>query len=281
MSQRLPEVPTTTRIYTRADLLALGWSSHRIAGEVRAGRLLRPRRGSYLEPTAPTAVVEAVAAGGRLACLSALAQFGVFVRMIDAVHVHFAKSRSRLPHAVRQRRHWRPLVRSMHPRSACVDVFDALIQAIDCQSPRDAVASVDSALHLGLLRHDELAELFSHVSWRKRRLRHLVDGRAESGCETLVRLMLRGMGARYDLQVVFAGIGRVDILVDGWLVIECDSRAHHSDWESQRRDRRRDQELAARGYVVYRPIAEDILFHPERVIAAIRGLRARLHRASA
>lgn len=168
--------------------------------------------------------------------------------------------------------HWRPLVRTPHPASGSVEVFDALIQAIECQAPRDAVATVDSTLNLGLLGADDLDELFSHVGVRRRALRGLVDGRAEAGTETLVRLTLRALGARVEVQVRIRGVGRVDLLVDGWLVVECDSRAFHSSWASQRDDRRRDQELAAQGYCVYRPIAEDILFHPEVVIGALRGL---------
>lgn len=68
------------------------------------------------------------------------------------------------------------------------------------------------------------------------------------------------------------GVGRVDFVVDGWLIVECDSFAHHSDWEAQRRDRRRDQAAAALGYATYRPIAEDIMWHPELVRAALVGL---------
>jgi very-short-patch-repair endonuclease len=56
------------------------------------------------------------------------------------------------------------------------------------------------------------------------------------------------------------------------LIIECDSEAHHGGWDARRRDLRRDQEAAALGYHTFRPIAEDIFWHPERVVAALRGL---------
>ena len=74
-----------------------------------------------------------------------------------------------------------------------------------------------------------------------------------------------------DLQVEIDGVGRVDLVVDGWLVVECDSRAHHRTPEAQLRDRARDRAAAARGYVTLRLLAEDILFHPEAVLAALRG----------
>lgn len=68
--------------------------------------------------------------------------------------------------------------------------------------------------------------------------------------------------------------GRVDFVVDGWLVIECDSKDHHSSWADQKRDRRRDQQAAVRGYATYRPIAEDIMWNPDEVRAAVVGLLA-------
>jgi very-short-patch-repair endonuclease len=153
-----------------------------------------------------------------------------------------------------------------------VEPIDALRQAILCQTPRASVASIDSALQLGFVRIDELEELFDALPGRKKGLRPHVDGRAESGTETLVRLMARALGGRVELQVPIDGVGRVDLLVDGWLVIECDSRRYHEGWAAQLEDRRRDLALAALGYTTIRPTAEDILFRPEVVVAAIRGL---------
>ncbi|WP_440589480.1 DUF559 domain-containing protein [Microbacterium testaceum] len=73
-------------------------------------------------------------------------------------------------------------------------------------------------------------------------------------------------------------MGRVDFVVEKWLIIECDSKAHHSSWEAQREDRRRDRAAAAAGYFTLRLIAEDILYRPETVRAAIAGLAPRLRR---
>jgi very-short-patch-repair endonuclease len=102
-------------------------------------------------------------------------------------------------------------------------------------------------------------------------LRGLIDGRAQSGPETLVRLMLHRLGASVDLQVEFDDVGFVDLVVNGWLVIECDSKAHHSDWEQQLKDYRRDLALAQRGYIVLRLVAEDIMYNHDEVFRAVRG----------
>jgi hypothetical protein len=60
--------------------------------------------------------------------------------------------------------------------------------------------------------------------------------------------------------------------VDGWLVIECDSHAHHSEWRRRLRDYRRDVELARQGYCVLRIVAEDILYREDDVFAGLAGL---------
>ncbi|KRB36683.1 DUF559 domain-containing protein [Microbacterium sp. Root180] len=137
---------------------------------------------------------------------------------------------------------------------------------------------LDSALHLGHLHADDLDEFFAVLPRRYRRIRSLLDPRAESGAESLARLMLRTLGVDFEAQAEIAGVGRVDFLVNGWLIVECDSRAHHSDWAAQRRDRRRDQVAAARGYATFRPIAEDIFWDPAQVLAALRGLVGSLRR---
>jgi very-short-patch-repair endonuclease len=170
--------------------------------------------------------------------------------------------------------HWKPLLRGVASWAACVDVLDALAQSVTCQDPRAAVATLDSALHLGLVTMAQLAEMFRTLPLKYSVLLGLVDSRAESGPETLMRLMLRALGCHVELQVVIPGVGRVDLLVDGWLVIECDSDAHHSGRDAHRNDRSRDLALAALGYTSLRPMAADIMWRREAVLAAVRGLLA-------
>lgn len=261
-------------VFRSAQLRGLGWTKRQIAAAVRQGALQRARRGAYVPAGTPGDVVRAAAEGGRLACVSALAQLGVFVHSAERVHLHF--DRGAWKHAPAQPKdvwHWQKLLRTPHPCASAVSVVDALAQALWCETPRNAVACIDSALHLGLIREDDLDEVFAVAPARRRILRALVNGRAESGTETIVRLIARQLGFRVEVQAWFSGVGRVDLLLDGWLVVECDSAGFHASWEAQRTDRRRDLALAARGLVCVRFIAQDILFHPERVVAALRGLR--------
>ncbi|MFV0319743.1 MAG: type IV toxin-antitoxin system AbiEi family antitoxin domain-containing protein [Microbacterium sp.] len=273
-------------VLTRADLHAAGMSRGAIDRALAAGTLVRARRNQYLPADAPDEAIMAVRIGGRLTCLSVLAAHGVFVRGNTRVHVHMARTAGRMraaydlrtPLARRGRRlqvlHWMPLRAPVDARATGVGVLDALIHSVTCQPWRDAVAAIDSAVHLGLVTIDELQAVFATLSKRYWRLLTLVDGRAESGPETLMRLLVRELGCHVDLQVRIDDVGRVDLLVDGWLVIECDSKEHHSSWAQQVKDRERDLALAARSYVTLRPTAHQILNRPNLVRDALRGALA-------
>jgi very-short-patch-repair endonuclease len=260
------------RFLRTSDLRADGLSWREVAAAVAAGGLIALRQGAYCAVGTPPDCVVAGQLRGRLACVSELRRRGVFVRDRSVVHVHVPPAAARLPAMpATVRVHRRRLHRTPHPRALSVEIFDALHDAVTCQDPRAAIATLDSALHLGLIRIDDLDELFAGLPRRYRRLRNLLDARAESGPETLVRLMLRGLRCRFEPQVVLVGVGRVDFLVDGWLIVECDSAQFHAGWAQQRNDRRRDAAAAARGYLVLRLIAEDIMWRPEVVMAALRG----------
>ncbi|KJL35551.1 hypothetical protein RR49_02310 [Microbacterium ginsengisoli] len=259
---------TTPALFRTIDTAALSRRTRQRM--IRNGTIIRVRRGRYVAADLPDAVVRAARLGGRLDCVSLLREVGVFVARSHGLHLQVEPHASRLPHRPKDvRAHWRG--DSADPTRLGTDLVGAIVQAVRCQSPRDAVATLDSALHLGLLDEEMIGQVFAALPDRWQRLRALVDGRAESGIETLVRLMLRGIDVPFEVQVRIPGVGRVDLLVAGRLIIECDSRAFHGDVASQRRDRARDLAAAARGYVTLRLLAEDVLFRPEHTLAALRG----------
>lgn len=268
---QLPREPLTS-FRTSGDLFEAGLTRRQITAAVSAGTLLRVRGNVYVDAAVAPPVLAAARAGGRLHCVSALALSKVFVEERPGIHTHLPRNGEFRAMRGDFVRHWGDLMRTPHPRSLVVEPIDAVRQAILCQKPRASIATIDSALHLGFIRQIELDELFEALPARMRLLRPHIDGRAESGTETLVRLMARALGVQVDIQVVVAGVGRVDIVVDRWLVVECDSREFHSGWKAQLEDRRRDLALAALGYTTIRPAAEDILYRPDIVVAAIAGL---------
>nr|WP_184752665.1 DUF559 domain-containing protein [Microbacterium thalassium] len=257
-----------------------------LARAVAHGDWIRARQGAYLPGDAPSAFVRAVRVGGRLTCLSLLRHHGVFVQSRGPIHIHLPRSMSRMRDPDSRRRklagrsrrapvlHWHRTIRPLPDDGAAVHPVDALAHAVRCQSPREAIASIDSALFTGFIAESDLGVLFEALPRKYRALRPHIDGRAESGPETLVRLMLRALGCTVELQVEFVGVGRVDLVADGWLVIECDSRQFHSSWEEQLRDRARDIELAAQGFLTLRFTATQIMHRPHEVVDALRGVLA-------
>lgn len=209
-------------------------------------------------------MIEAARWGGRLDCVSLLSHLGVFVHSRTGPHIQVDAHATRLPsHPTDVRCHWRATAASAH--SLVADITEALAQAVLCQPTRHAIATLDSAWHLGLVDERGIDEVFQRLPSRFGVLRGLLDARSEAGVETLVRLILRTLGPRPQLQVVIDGVGRVDLVVDGWLIVECDSRQFHSGWDAQVRDRRRDAAALARGYVTVRLLAADVLSRPEAV----------------
>lgn len=272
-------VPTTaarklvpTVIHYRR-LRAKGITRAQIAYMVAHGHLLRVRKGRYVDPAVHPDIVRAARLGTRLDCVSLLRSGGVFVYGRDSFHVQATRGASRLP-----RRgagvvcHWRET--DAGEDDLVAGVVEALAQACICQEPRFAIATLDSAWHLGLVDEEGIDAVFQLLPRKCQALRSHVNRHSEAGTETLVRLAVRALGHVVEVQVEIAGVGRVDLLVDGWLIIECDSREFHSSWEQQRKDRRRDAEAAKRGYITLRLIAEDILFHREWVLSVLKGTLA-------
>lgn len=271
------------RILGYRELRGSGLSRRGLQDALFNGTLVRARRDVYLSTAVSQSVLQAQRVGGRLDCLSVLQELGVFVLDNKSIHVQVEAYDGRLRSPVSRKKrlaqtkhrdrvvvHWRTI--DAPPELHSVPLVQALAQSVLCQPPRAAIASVDSALNLGFIDADQLAEVFALLPARMQVLRPLVDGRAEAGSETLARLMLRTFGRRIELQKWIEGVGRVDLVIDGWLVVECDSRAHHEGWSMQESDRERDLALAARGYATIRPTAKLIFRRPEVLIAAVRGL---------
>ncbi|QKJ21235.1 DUF559 domain-containing protein [Microbacterium hominis] len=244
-------------------------SRHRVTRAVADGTLIRVRNGRLVPAGTHIDLVTVARWGGRLDCVSLLRHLGIFVLERGAPHVQLDPKMTRLPERpAGVVAHWRA---TTVPREALVtDLIEALAQATRCQDPRSAIATLDSAWHLGLVDAETLDEVFARLPHRYQVLRGLLDPSCESGPESLVRLILRALGCRYETQVKIPGVGRVDFVVDGWLIIECDSEQHHSDWVAVKRDRRRDFAAAERGYTTVRLLAEDVMWDRERITASLR-----------
>lgn len=274
------------RVASRAQLVAAGVHGRTLTGAVRNGHLLRLRRGLYALPETDRAIAEAVRVGGRIACISALRYHGVFAADAPFTHLHLPPNAARLRSPRSRFRplgddrdgvelHWRPLIEPQSMDDCSVGVLDALAQAVLCQPHVLAVASIDNALFLRSVTPRQVERMFATLPQNVRFLEGWIDPRSEAGQETVLRRIVHDAGLRYELQVEIAGVGRVDLLIEGVLIVEADSRSAHQGWERQTRDRRRDLIAASFGLQTLRPVYEHTMYEPQLVLDAISGALGR------
>ena len=67
------------------------------------------------------------------------------------------------------------------------------------------------------------------------------------------------MGLTPQVGVWIEGVGEVDMIILGFIVIEVDGWAFHSSKEQREKDLKRDRELLRRGYVVLRFTYDDVM----------------------
>jgi len=251
------------------ELDAAGFSREQLSAAVIDGSVIRVRQRWFAVSDAPVDVVRAVRVGGAATGASVARIHGLWDTGLDEmlhVRVHRSASRLKSPTAV-------PAASASGGRSAIVPldaVGDrvcvhyrsdppirsgrdplavALAEMLHCTRAVDAIATIDSALARGEVGLDEIRS-FAGPS-HGRTLDRCTDG-SESGIETKVRLLLRARNIRHRSQVSIVRVGRVDLLVGDRLVIEVDGARHHTGSEQFENDRRRDFELAMRGYLVLR-----------------------------
>lgn len=259
-------------IASALQLRAAGATSDELTAAVRQGRLRRLRRGVYAVPDAPAAAVSAVIARGRLSCVSAARTYGLWAGSDRRLHLQFAAHARAGPVEDPHVRHWLPGEHSAEVWR--VTAADCLRSVARCADEETAVAVFDTALSAGLVTVRQLRDLLAGQPANVRRRWTLARPGSDSGVESIVRQRLQARGHLVEQQVHVAGVGRVDMRIDGELFLEVDGFAFHSDRDGFERDRSRDARLAARGSprlrVTAAQVADDwpgVLATVERVLA--------------
>lgn len=235
--------------------------------------MLRLRRDAYVSPATPEPLRRALAVGGQLACVSALVLRGAWCPPDSGIHVCVDPHATRLNRASVSRSrltlHW---TRRENP-TPVASVDESIRQMLQCQPRRMCIAVLDSTLRAGLITSDALDRLSFVVPASRRVLPHELDPSAESGIESLVRVSLRDAGLEVESQVQLPGIGRVDLLVEGRVIVEVDGREWHRG--EQVRDYRRDLEACRQGFRVVRVDYLHALMEASLVVEAVmRSLSA-------
>lgn len=125
----------------------------------------------------------------------------------------------------------------------------------------------------------ELSYLLRHLDGRRcgkaRNVVSKVDRGADSLLETLARVLFRDAGILTKTQVWIDGIGRVDFLLEGFLIVEIDGLAFHLEARQFKKDRRRDNSATLQGLPVLRFFYDDVVHAPESVLVQVREVLAR------
>ena len=281
----------------REQMLAYGMTRGQIDARVRRKRLEPAGRGVYRVPGSVTsweqrlmAAVLGAGIGAAASRLSAAALWRLPGFPPGPIHV----TQGRGPSS-------RTAVRSLHDSRflpphhlrvvGCIPTTSperTLFDICGCVHPTRAERALDNALAMDLTTVQRLVLMLAETGARGRtgtaHLRQLLAMRAEayvppaSELEALVKAVIAAAGLEQPTRQVSVGgtaapIGRVDFTyAPANVLIEADSRRHHSSWSDQQADHRRDLLLAAAGWRVVRVNWHQLIKEPELFIAALIAL---------
>ncbi|MGO2050946.1 MAG: endonuclease domain-containing protein [Microbacterium sp.] len=147
-------------------------------------------------------------------------------------------------------------------------VAAALVHLYRCTNHETFFAAYESAWNRRLILASDRDRIRQELPVTAGWLLDLARGDAESGLESLLRLRLHLLGIRLDSQVQIDGVGRVDFVIGGRVILEADGKLNH-DGERRHKDLMRDAAASALGYETLRFDYAMIIHDWEHVVAAI------------
>jgi very-short-patch-repair endonuclease len=245
----------TSPLLPTATLRKRGMGRAAVDRAVRRGELWQVHRGWYAEPGTDAELIRAMRLGGRLGCVSALRLYGAWSPPDCGTHLIMPRSASgrRLERADADAPpviHWSSRLGAQEWSDGISPLELAIAHCVSCQPLDMTVAVLDSLLHRRAINGSALTAIRDQLPTTSRPAFDLVDGRSEEGIESLARVRLRALGLAVEPQVVVARVGRVDLVIDGWLAVELDGRATHAQQASFVKDRKRAALLQQEGFTV-------------------------------
>jgi very-short-patch-repair endonuclease len=261
------------------ELLTAGISERELTDAVRTRRLLRPRKGWYVLPSTPADLIAAVRVGGRATCVTALRVHRIWVTdRPSRVHVAVHRQASRLRSVGDRRRrqvvvrdavvHWAETARPRRAEGSRLvePPLAALRDAIGCLRGDDLFASVESALHTGVVSPVAWSRMLETLPSDRRADLEPATALSGSGVESIFVRRIRRLPVRVVVrQQVQIGRDRVDVVIGERLVVELDSRR----WHDPAADRARAARLTIAGYAVLRFDYDLVLFDWDTVERAV------------
>ncbi|MHC6595169.1 DUF559 domain-containing protein [Arthrobacter sp. C152] len=259
-------------VLLRRDVAAAGATETDINRAIRTGSMVRLERGLLAVPDADMELVGAGRARSLLTCVSAAPQYGLW-QLRPAARPHYWQSNGR--GRVRCVSHRLPLTQRPHHRTLAA-LPDVLLHALLCLPELESLVMVECAYNRGDIEPSSLLQhLKGNRSGKARNVVSKVERGADSLLETMARVLFRDAGIATETQVWIEGIGRVDFLLEGFLIVEIDGIAFHLESRQFKKDRRRDNQAVRHGLPVLRFFYDDIVHAPESVLAQVREVLAR------
>lgn len=276
------------RVFSTAAAEKAGVPRMRLVARAKGGELHHLARGAWSTET-PTdaedlhlmrtvAILRRQVGASAATAHSALTAWGLPVVGADLQRVQLVRDSTATTRRSRDHTVWSPgpaLVDvERHPvlevPIPCAEPAVAIVHSGVAAGPGTALAAADAAVHRGLVTPRRLEVAAADLpmgtpgSAAVRRALADVDGRHESPGETRTAQVCRDLG--FDLEPqVWVGPWRVDFLIAGTrVVIEFDGAVKYESRADLVAEKRREDDLRSRGYVVVRLMWGD-LNRPERV----------------
>lgn len=230
-------------LWSWSALKARGYSDWEIDLAVRDGSLRRIVRGWFASPEADSNHIRAVREGCRIGCLSACRHHGLWIPPSQGLHLISRpgspglSSTGSIVH--REPHKWDTVL---------VPLEDALAQVARYHDTESALIVAESAVYQKRIGAMEAAQILEEIPGSRSAAVKPESLLSESGSETRISLFFRSNRIAFRQQVEIPHVGRVDFLVGRSLIVEADSRAHHSEAADYARDRRRDAFARSLGY---------------------------------
>lgn len=251
-----------------------GVSRPQLTRAVRNGHVERLRPGLFATIGVHHDARSAALHGGALTCAGALRARGIWV-LNDA----------EIPHV------WVGRRGRVHEHDGCcctshffrgrvpvgiVDVETALAHLHRCEGDESFFASLESALRSGKLSRAGRLRLRQALPTYARWLVDFARNDADSGLESILRLRLHLIGLLLTTQVMLVGVGTVDFVIDGRLILEADGKENHDGGSKRHKDLVRDAAASALGYETLRFDYAQIIHDWPTVRAAILAAITRM-----
>jgi very-short-patch-repair endonuclease len=249
-----------------ATLLRAGATKREIAELANLGS--RPARGIIALPECNRDYLFALLHNGLLTCGSAAELHGLWIR--DApLRRHLAVAHSRVTVFTAHRTIRFPA----HEVLPIASLEDTVLHALNCLPVTEAVSVAESAIRSHRVDRGMLEGLVQAP--RTARARHalsLVTATAGSQPEVEARLLFIARGWSVVAQAYIPGVGHVDFLIEGLVIVEIDGYDFHKDRGAFVEDRRRQNEALRRGYPTLRYPPEAVWRDPDRLLRDVEEL---------